>query len=291
MLDHIFTLARLPAGAGKYFALRLDEVGGGPAASAAAAIARLGGVASLFARVGDDAAAAAIVAELAAQGVDVEGVRRSPNAHSPTAAVLVGEGGERLIATYADPRLPDDATWLPLERIAAAGCLLVDVRWPTGAAAALGAAFAHGLPSVLDADASPEPEAVRPLLARASHVVFSQTGLAAATGIADPERALVVARRLAPGWLAVTLGERGALSLEAEGIRHWPAFAVSAIDTVGAGDVFHGAFALGLAETMPLPRAMRFAAAAAALKCARPGGRSGIPDRAAVERLLREELQ
>jgi sulfofructose kinase len=286
VLDRIFSLAHLPTAPGKFFAHRMVEVGGGPAASAAVAIDRLGGAASLYARLGDDAAAAAIIAELEAYRVDASGVRRMPDARSTTAAILVERSGERLIVTHADPCLPADPSWLPLDRIAAAGCLLADVRWPQGAAAALAAAAARGLPSVLDADANPEPEAVRPLLSLATHIVFSEPGIAQATGLADPAQALAAARRLAPGWLAVTLGQRGALSLEPGGIRHWPAFAVAAVDTIGAGDVFHGALALALAEAKPLPEAMRFAAAAAALKCARPGGRAGIPDRAAVARLL-----
>jgi sulfofructose kinase len=286
VLDRIFVVDRLPVGPGKYFAGEMREVGGGPAASAAVAVARLGGAASLHARVGADAAGEAIVAELAARGVDTAFVRRVEGRRSTVASILVEPGGERLIVTYADPGMPADPGWLPRERLAGAGALLVDGRWPEGAAAALGVAAERGLPSVLDADASPDPEAVRKLASLATHVVFSEAGLCQATGIAEPEAALGAARKLAPGWVAVTLGERGALSLEAVGMRRWPAFAVAAVDTVGAGDVFHGALALALAERRTLAEAMRFAAAAAALKCTRPGGRAGIPDRASVEAFL-----
>jgi len=70
-----------------------------------------------------------------------------------------------------------------------------------------------------------------------------------------------------------------------------PAFAVRAVDTLGAGDVFHGAFALAIGEGMPERRAVRFANAAAALKCTRfGGGRGGAPSRAEVERFLGEQV-
>jgi sulfofructose kinase len=98
-------------------------------------------------------------------------------------------------------------------------------------------------------------------------------------------------RRLAsPGgpWLAVTLGARGALAVEGGTVVQLAAFAVAAVDTLAAGDTWHGALALALAEGRGEAEAMRFAAAAAAIKCTRFGGRAGIPVRAEVEAFLKE---
>ncbi len=69
-------------------------------------------------------------------------------------------------------------------------------------------------------------------------------------------------------------------------LRRSPAFPVKAVDTLGAGDVFHGAFALALAEGRDAPAAMRFGSAAAALKCSRLGGSTGAPTRAEVEAFM-----
>ena len=72
-------------------------------------------------------------------------------------------------------------------------------------------------------------------------------------------------------------------------VRRMPVVAVEAVDTLAAGDVFHGAFALALAERMEETQALRFAAASAALKCTRHGGGAGAPRRAEVQHVLRED--
>ena len=120
---------------------------------------------------------------------------------------------------------------------------------------------------------------------------FTPRGAFHPAGAGDIEgglrRALALGARLA----AVTQGERGVFWIETgqpEGLRHLPAFAVPVVDTLAAGDVFHGAFALMLAEAKTPAEALRFAAAAAAIKCTRPGGRSGSPSRDEVEEFLRE---
>ncbi|MYF89754.1 MAG: hypothetical protein F4186_10695, partial [Boseongicola sp. SB0676_bin_33] len=102
------------------------------------------------------------------------------------------------------------------------------------------------------------------------------------------ESALHVADARLPGWVSVTDGEGGAFHVDADGVSHTPAFPVETKDTLGAGDVWHGAFALALAETSDEGHAAWFANAAAALKCTEFGGRKGCPDREAVDRLLKE---
>jgi sugar/nucleoside kinase (ribokinase family) len=89
-----------------------------------------------------------------------------------------------------------------------------------------------------------------------------------------------------PSFLAVTQGPRDVLWRDGAALRKSPVFAVQAIDTLGAGDVFHGAFALALAEGRDVVAALRFAAAAAGLKCTRLGGSMAAPRRAEVEALL-----
>jgi sulfofructose kinase len=117
-------------------------------------------------------------------------------------------------------------------------------------------------------------------------VIFSAEALRATTRLDDLLAALAVIASVAPGFLAVTNGPDGVWWLENERPRHLAAFSIDAMDTLGAGDTFHGAFALALVEGCDLDQAMRFAAAAAALKCTRFGGISGTPTRREVDAFL-----
>ena len=282
--DFVFTVPALPDRGAKYRATRFESVGGGPAATAAAAIARLGGRATLAARVGDDAAAGMIVAELAGYGVDCCHVRRCAGCASSASAVIVDARGERMIVNHLDPALPVDPGWLPSAAEVGASAVLVDTRWPEGALAALHAARTAGLPGVLDADRPIPPDGA--LLRAASHVAFSADALADFSGIAEPVRALAEVARGLPGWCCVTAGRDGVYALDGGRLQHHPAFEVPVVDTLGAGDVWHGAFALALAEGHGEAAAVRLASAAAAIKVQRAGGRAGAPTRAELDDFL-----
>jgi sugar/nucleoside kinase (ribokinase family) len=126
------------------------------------------------------------------------------------------------------------------------------------------------------------------LLIASSHLIFSSEALRSTAGIADDGEALKKIAKLTTSFLAVTRGPQGALWLDEQGnLRQTPAFPVHTVDTLGAGDVFHGAFALAITENQPIPSALRFASAAAALKCTRFGGAFAAPQTAEVEELLR----
>lgn len=282
--DFVFTVAELPQHARKYRATSFESVGGGPAATAAVAIALLGGRVMLAARVGEDAAADLIVAELQSYDVDCTLVRRCAGCASSVSAVIVDANGERMIVNHLDAALPEDPDWLPAPWVTGADVVLADTRWPEGALAALFEARAAGLPGVLDAD-RPIP-ADGALLRAASHVAFSADALADFSGIAEPARALVEVGRDLPGWCAVTAGAEGVYALQGGELRRFPAFVVPVVDTLGAGDVWHGAFALALAEGRDEAAAVQFASAAAALKVQRSGGRSGAPTRAELDDFL-----
>jgi len=281
-LDAIYRLPRIPAQPTKVLATGFTECGGGMAANASVAVARLGGAAHYWGRVGDDDLGRRIVAELVAEGVDASTVRRVPNCISPSAAILVADDGERLVCAYNDPRLDHDASWLPLAGVAQFSAVLVDVRWPAGAAAVLEAAAKAGVLTVLDGDVGP-PDVTRDLARRASHVAFSEPGLALVAGDGAPGAGLRRIAATVPGVVGVTLGPKGFLWLEADRERRIPAPAVDAVDTLAAGDVWHGAFALALGEGRDIETAARFANTAAAIKCTRPGGRLGTPSRAEVD--------
>ncbi len=289
VMDHVFSVAEMPSRPSKSFATGFAEVGGGPAANAAVTVARLGGRATLWARVGDDAVGRQIRDELAGHGVTVDRVRAIAGARSGLSAVLLDGAGERMIVNYADPDLDTDPSWLPLAELSDSGAVLADMRWPAAAAHVLAAARARGLPGVLDADRVPDGTDCSAFRV-ASHIVFSQPGLAQAAGDGDLEHGLRVMAAETGTWVAVTAGGEGVLWLEDHVLRHQPAYAVTPVDTLGAGDVFHGAFALALAEGREPGQACDFAAAAAAVKCGRHGTRAGYPTRVDVETLIGEAV-
>lgn len=285
VLDFVLGVDDLPREAVKYRAHEAAVVGGGCGANAAVAIARLGGQAALCARLGDDAIGGLIVQGLAAEGVDVGMVRRTPGARSSFSSVLVDASGERQIVNYRGAGLETDTGWIATAEPADA--VLVDTRWTGGAVAALGLARDWGVPGVVDAE-DPLDEAV---LREASHVGFSREGLLAFAGGQgdDLGAALARAAERLDAWLCVTDGANGALVWTGEGARQVPAFPVEVRDTLGAGDVWHGALALALAEGRDELAAVRWANAAAALKCGRFGGREGAPTRAEMDDFLKEK--
>jgi sulfofructose kinase len=287
-LDRVFAVEAWPADSGKIPAHRFEESGGGMAANAAAAIARLGGEAVFWGPTGDDAVADVIRAQLAADGVDTEHLRPFPGRTSSHSAVIVDGRGERLVVGYRGTALQAPADWLPLEQLGFAGALLADVRWPEGAAEALRAARDEGIPAVLDAEIA-DIDILHRLAGIADHVVFSESGLSAWSG-GDPEGGLRKVLSKGARVAAVTRGAGGVAWIEADSpgdLRHFPAHEVNVVDTLAAGDVFHGAYAMGLAEGRSPGDAIRFASAAAAIKCTRAGGRRGAPSRDEVEAFLR----
>lgn len=282
--DRIYYMNALPEGGGKYQSSQYQETGGGPAATAAVAIARLGVEVDFIGRVGDDSCGDTLLAELQSYGVNTQYCRQVPQARSSQSAILVDSHGERIIVNYPSPDLPADAEWLRDIDFSAYDMVLADVRWHDGTLKAFTLARAAGVPTLLDADMTPQE--ITPLVALADHAVFSSPGLQRMTGIADARQALTAAAAQTDGRVYVTQGESGTVWKEGEHFCQLDAFTVEVVDTTGAGDVFHGALAVALAEKMAVEKAVRFASAVAAMKCTRPGGRAGIPEREQTESFL-----
>jgi sugar/nucleoside kinase (ribokinase family) len=260
------------------------QIGDGMSASAACAIVKLGGRTEFWARVGDDANGRAAIASLTDAGLDCSNVRFVDGVKGSFCSVVIDGAGERIVIPRHDPALPVDASWLPLERIKRGdfAAVLTEVRWPEGAAAVLDAARAAGIPAILDAEVA-APGVLDDLARRASHVLYSETGLAAHVGEADVRTQLERAQAALPNALVgVTRGAEGFFWLDGGHVQHSAGVSVTAVDTLGAGDVFHGAYALALTEDMSTQQAARFACVAASLKCEVFGGRIGAPDRVTV---------
>lgn len=285
VLDLIYSVDRIPQDDGKVVSTELTEVGGGMAANAAVAVVRLGGSASWFGRLGNDERGKRVLAGLATEDVTVGGVRLIQDVPSSHSVVLRDAEGRRIVVLYRPTALSPDPGWLDLDRVLDCDVVLADIRWSDGAAYVLAEARRRGVPGVLDADVA-DPASFHVPVAAASHVVFSRDGLLAASRAEDVEEGLHRMARATDAFVAVTMGAEGVAWLDGGCMQKLPAYDVPVRDTLAAGDVFHGAFALGLAREADILRALRFANAAAAVKCTQKGGRSGIPYARQVDELL-----
>jgi sulfofructose kinase len=291
VLDAVFGVARFPVPEAKTQASAFMIISGGCAANAAVAIARLGGRARfagpLGGPAGEEAIGDRIMAGLAGEGVDCAWCPRVSGVASSMSAICIDPRGERAIVNYRDDRLAAARPSDPAAIVAAADAMLVDNRFPEFVLPICEAARARGIPVVLDAD---KPTRATDILLRiASHVVFSAEGLRATAGTHDLSAGLERIAAASRSFLAATDGANGMLWLPpgTQGkSRRMAAFPIQPIDTLAAGDVFHGAFVLALAEGRAETDAIRFAAAAAAIKCTRFGGITGAPGRAEVEAFL-----
>ncbi|MBU8542766.1 MULTISPECIES: PfkB family carbohydrate kinase [Roseomonadaceae] len=284
VMDHTFLVQDIVQPPSKNRATGYSLGAGGLAANASVAVARLGGRCVFWGRVGDDLNGPPLLEALAEQGVDVSHCHKATGGRTPVSAVLVDPVGERSIYAYRGDNLGTDPAWLPLHILDGAQAFLCDPRWAEGSARALDYARERGIPTVIDGEKS-ETRLLLDLIPRSDHAVFSEPGLANYAPGARPVEGLRKAIAEGCQVAAVTRGEKGTLWLTAQDPepRITPAFRVMATNTTGAGDVFHGAYALAIAERQKVDRAMRFASAAGGLR-ARDGA---TPSRAMVEELLR----
>lgn len=285
--DIVMRVESFPPPGAKVTASEFIITGGGCAANAALAVARLNGRAAFAGPLGGkaDAVSERILIDLAAEGVDCSGVARVDGGTASVSLILLDAEGEKTIATRRGvglgQTLPENAGRL----VADADAVLVDNRFPDFVTAVCRAAQARKIPTVIDLDLATKADDA--LLKLGTHVIASTEALRATTGLSEPAAALKRLAENVPGFVAVTDGPNGVYWLENGALRHMPAFAVKAIDTLGAGDAFHGAFTLAIAEGRDLVGALRFASAAAALKCTHFGGAAGAPRRAEVDEFLR----
>ncbi len=272
--DRVYELDCLPTGDGKYTARAYRETGGGIAGTAAVAIAALGGHALFAGAIGDDQAGSFLRREMARLGVDLSALQIIAGARTPSAAVLVDGRGERCLIVdrgTVSPELPEKSV------VEGVGSVLVDHRFPAAAMALL-RSVPDRIKRVLDGEAGTADD-LRALAANADYPIFSRNGLAIASGAADPAIGLGLVEAPHAVAVAVTLGAEGSLWRLDGRLHHVPAPTVAARDTTGCGDVFHGAFALAVAEGAAPLAAAEFATKAAAAKAQRGDGWHGMPGR------------
>jgi sulfofructose kinase len=288
VLDEVFRVEEFPRPDGKVQANGFFVVNGGCAANAAVAIARLGGRALLAGPMGgpkgEDANGDRVIRALKREHVDCTFCQRIHGLATALSAIFMNTHGDRTIVTYCDKRIaatmPTDADAV----VAGADVLLADNCFPDFVQPICAAARRRRLPVVLDGDRRTAEN--DPLFRLATHVIFSSQCLRETTGTADLAEGLKRIARNTDAFIAVSNGPEDILYLEGDEVRRSPVFSIAAVDTVGAGDAFHGGFALALAEGQSELEAMRFGAAVAGIKCTRLGGSAGTPRRSEVERFI-----
>jgi sulfofructose kinase len=281
----LFRVDRIPPLPAKVLPSERYQLVDGMAVSAAFAFARLGGSAKVWSRIGDDWLGRMALQSLHDEGFDVTGVHAVSGAATSQVAIIVDRLGDRLVVPFHDPDADPSADWLPLPELDGADIVHCEARWVEGAEAALMAARAKRIPCMGDGDVAPV-ETLRRLIPLADYAIFSDAGLLIYAGGDNVEQALLKVGAAHHGHVGASCGAEGYAWYENGCIRRVRAPRVTVVDTLAAGDVFHGAFALALLEGKDIEDAARFACVAASLKCTHFGGRLGCPARAEVETFL-----
>ncbi len=279
--DLTFLVSRHPGANEKMFARQLVESGGGPAATAAFTSAWLGVRSAFIGYLGKDAFGEKHLKELHTVGVNTDYILRR-DAPTPLSVCLVKPDGLRTVVSYPEPVPTPPPAQLKFPSLPPA-VLLLDGRELEISRQAIARFKPHSVPVILDAGSV--HTGTRELLSHTDYLICSEKFARQYTGESRLHRALQKLARISPV-VVITRGEAGLLWQQGDAAGELPAYPVHAVDTTAAGDVFHGAFAAGLAMGKPLPENLRFASAAAALACTGLGSRSRIPTRQQVEELM-----
>lgn len=284
-VDYLGIVPKYPALDDKVRLTEFTMQGGGLIATAMATVGRLGGRASYIGKVGGDDFGRFTIAELEKESLDTSRVVVDPNGVSQFAFIAVDqETGKRTIF-WTPSGVMLEPEEINREDVIAGTVLQVDAHYPRAALQAVTWANEAGIPVVMDAGTFRDGSAE--IAGKTDALIMSTPYARQYTGQDDTEKAAQMMfneRRLVS---AVTLGDKGCVYVTRDGTFHQPAFKVDVVDTTGCGDVFHGAFSFGLAKGWPIPQIMEFAAAVAAAKCTKLGGRAGIPTLPEVLSFLR----
>jgi sulfofructose kinase len=282
--DTILHLPYFPAPDSKVELLSAETKPGGQVASALVACRRWGLAARYVGKIGDDAAGQLQMDEMKREGVDAHWIM-APDSKSQSSYILVDQrSGERTVLWKRDSRIalrPED---LEPEWIAGSNALLVDGHDTAAATEAARCARRDAIPVVGDFDN--KYPGVEALLELVDYAIMSKDFPERLTGEGSLSKSLPdIFRRFRCRLTAATLGRLGVIAWDGQRFLLVPGFRVQAIDTTGAGDIFHGAFLYGLIRNWQSLEILEFACAAAALNCTAPGARGGIATLEVIEHL------
>ncbi len=275
-VDHLCVVPEYPEYGFKRKMSAFSRQGGGQAATAMVACSRWGARTKYMGKVGPDELGSFSLESIASEGVDVSDVLVAGFGTNQFAFILVDAStGERTIIWHRGPELAIDPNELVREAFGQGRVLLLDGHEVAASIQAARWAKEAGVPVVLDAERV--KEGTDELVGLTDVLLASSDFPALLTGASDEREALETLSGLGPTLVGMTLGRDGSIALyRGEWIRT-PGYAVDAVDTTGAGDIFHAGFVYGMLRDWPLEDILRFANAAAALSCRALGGRTGIP--------------
>jgi sugar/nucleoside kinase (ribokinase family) len=285
--DTLIRVPRFPAFDSKTKILSSSLLPGGQAATAAVACRRWGLRSRYVGKIGDDAAGRLQREEFAREGVEARLIE-VPNCASQLAFIIVDQStGERTILWQRDDRLDLRPEELPQEWIR--GARLVHVDGHPCAPAAVAARWAREAGAVVTADLDNLYPGIEELLEHVDFMIGSRDFPERLLGTSDLFESLPeINRRFGCRVAGATLGCDGVLAWDGTQFHYCPAFRVAAVDTTGAGDVFHAGLAYSLLRGDILPAILEFSCAAAGLNCTAPGARGGISPVDEIEKLRRE---
>lgn len=287
-VDDFVYIPSYPPADTKIRVYKRDRQCGGLTATALVTAARLGARCAFAGLLGFDELSRVVEENFTREGVDVSFAPRAADAPVIHAIVIVGEDAASRNIFYsiggrtgADETLPEESV------ICSSRVLFLDQYGMSGNLRAAAIAHSAGIPIVADFEEDNDPRFLE-LLALVDHLVLPSDLATKITGEAVPEKTVEALWNKDREAVVVTYGVNGSWFTGKDGvIRHQPAFKVKAVDTTGCGDVFHGAYAAGVAQGASLEECVRLAAATAALKATQPGGQRGIPRRNVVDDFLR----
>ena len=276
-LDLIAVIDGFPQPDAKHMIDEVEIQGGGMTATAMVACARLGLRARYVGKVGGDLWSQLALRLLRQDHVDIRGVIRVKDSPGHLSIVLTDRrSGQRALFARRPPTYEISADEIDRTIIQSGRLLHIDGVDVNAALRAIEWAREASMTITMDGERIvPGVENVWP---RVDLLVCNPRFLATTAGTTDPEAGLRALASRGPPRVAVTLADNGALGLVDGCFVHAPGFSVSpVVDTNGAGDVFHGACAVGELRGWPLDWTLTFANAVAAMKCRKLGGRAGIP--------------
>ena len=279
--DLTFTVDAHPTADAKVFASALVSCGGGPAANAAVAVARLGGTAVFAGYLGNDTFGNLHLQELKDEGVLTDWIERGSDP-SPVSTIIAKPDGHRSLIAFQGATQKLAAGSIDFSSLSPK-VILLDGHEPHISIPLATWAKEHGIPTILDAGSL--HLGTEKLAAIVDYLVCSEKFARQYTGEQNELLAMRKLNKISSN-VVVTLGNRGLIWKKGTVEGSLPAFEVDAIDTTGAGDTFHGTFAWCISKNMNWLTCLTFSSAAAALCCTKSGARHGIPPRAEIEQFL-----
>jgi sugar/nucleoside kinase (ribokinase family) len=273
-VDHLCIVPEYPRLDSKSEIVQYEQLPGGQVATAMIFLSRMGLSTKYIGKVGDDNLGRFCLQKLELEAIDISSIRIEKGARNQFSIIIVDrQSGERTVLCKRDSRLDFTEQELSEEAICAGKILHLDGNDPASLRAATWCQK-HEIPVCIDLDqVTPN---CKELIEQIDFLIVSSGFSSDYTGISDPIESFHALRRKFNGFLAMTMGCDGAMAWVGDRCIQFPKLLVKAIDTTGAGDIFHGAFIYGLLQNWPLNKIMGFANAAAGLSCTHVGAQQGI---------------